>query len=142
MNVGYDLSPSVVPDVEVKGENAHYLLLVQGSDNTECGTCSVRMLYTYNQFNGAAAMATVSGLLSGNSSRSPGTLCFSELLLVSFCLRCMCSGVILIYDTACTLDLMFSPSGEKHSIQLRFNTVEVKGYLVDNYPPKLQFLLH
>ncbi|XP_026148717.1 mdm2-binding protein isoform X2 [Mastacembelus armatus] len=60
-------------DVEVKGESAHYFLLVQGSDDVGCGSCRVRMLYSDNQINGAAAMATVSGLLREKSSQSlPG----------------------------------------------------------------------
>ncbi|XP_036931581.1 mdm2-binding protein isoform X1 [Acanthopagrus latus] len=61
-----------VPDVEVKGENAHYFLLVQGSDDVRCGACRVRMLHSDNQINGAAAMATVSGLLREKSLSSSG----------------------------------------------------------------------
>ncbi|KAI3360854.1 hypothetical protein L3Q82_013074 [Scortum barcoo] len=61
-----------VPDVEVKGEGAHYFLLVQGSDDVECGTCRVRMVHSDSQINGAAAMATVSGLLRGRSLSSSG----------------------------------------------------------------------
>uniref|UniRef100_A0A4W6C3M4 MDM2 binding protein n=1 Tax=Lates calcarifer TaxID=8187 RepID=A0A4W6C3M4_LATCA len=56
-----------VPDVEVKGESAHYFLLVQGSDDVGCGACRVRMLHSDSQINGAAAMATVSGLLREKS---------------------------------------------------------------------------
>ncbi|CAB1456555.1 unnamed protein product [Pleuronectes platessa] len=56
-----------VPDVEVKGESAHYLLLVQGSDDAGCATCRVRMLHSDSQINGAAAMATVAGLLGEKS---------------------------------------------------------------------------
>ncbi|KAF0045223.1 hypothetical protein F2P81_001752 [Scophthalmus maximus] len=52
-----------VPDVEVKGEIAHYFLLVQGSDDAGRGACRVRMLHSDSQINGAAAMATISGLL-------------------------------------------------------------------------------
>ncbi|XP_037640630.1 mdm2-binding protein [Sebastes umbrosus] len=59
-------------DVEVKGESAHYLLLVQGSDDTGFGGCRVRMLHSDSQINGAAAMATVSGLLREKSLSSSG----------------------------------------------------------------------
>uniref|UniRef100_UPI0037E8F905 mdm2-binding protein n=1 Tax=Semicossyphus pulcher TaxID=241346 RepID=UPI0037E8F905 len=61
-----------VPDVEVKGESAHYFLLVQGSDDGDCGSCRVRMLHSDSQINGAAAMATVSGLLREKSLSSSG----------------------------------------------------------------------
>ncbi|XP_041798736.1 mdm2-binding protein isoform X2 [Chelmon rostratus] len=60
-----------VPDVEVKGESAHYFLLVQGSEDVGCGTCKVRMLHSDNQINGAAAMATISGLLREKSLSLP-----------------------------------------------------------------------
>ncbi|XP_041842741.1 mdm2-binding protein [Melanotaenia boesemani] len=53
----------LAPDVEVKGESALYLLLVQGSDNVSSGACRVRMLHSESQINGAAAMATISNLL-------------------------------------------------------------------------------
>ncbi|KAM8870363.1 mdm2-binding protein [Spinachia spinachia] len=56
-----------VPDVEVKGESAHYLLLVQGSDDVGSQACMVRMLHSESQINGAAAMATASGLLREKS---------------------------------------------------------------------------
>ncbi|XP_074539642.1 mdm2-binding protein [Halichoeres trimaculatus] len=56
-----------VPDVEVKGESAHYFLLVQGSDDIESGACRVRMLHSDSQINGAAAMATISRLLREKS---------------------------------------------------------------------------
>ncbi|XP_074510299.1 mdm2-binding protein [Sebastes fasciatus] len=59
-------------DVEVKGESAHYLLLVQGSDDAGFGGCRVRMLHSDSQINGAAAMATVSGLLREKSLSSSG----------------------------------------------------------------------
>ncbi|XP_029307426.1 LOW QUALITY PROTEIN: mdm2-binding protein [Cottoperca gobio] len=61
-----------VPDVEVKGESAHYLLLVQGSDDVGFGGCRVTMLHSDGQINGAAAMATVSGLLREKSLSSSG----------------------------------------------------------------------
>uniref|UniRef100_A0A3Q0S0Z3 MDM2 binding protein n=1 Tax=Amphilophus citrinellus TaxID=61819 RepID=A0A3Q0S0Z3_AMPCI len=63
-----------VPDVEVKGESAAYFLLVQGSDNVECEACRIRMLHSDSQFNGAAAMATVSALLREKPPSSSGTL--------------------------------------------------------------------
>ncbi|KAM6909781.1 mdm2-binding protein [Xenentodon cancila] len=53
----------LVPDVEVKGESAVYLLLVQGSDDDESGACRVQMMHSTSQINGAAAMATISSLL-------------------------------------------------------------------------------
>ncbi|XP_034729297.1 mdm2-binding protein [Etheostoma cragini] len=56
-----------MPDVEVKGESAHYLLLVQGSDSIGLGGCRVRMLHSDSQINGGAAMATISGLLREKS---------------------------------------------------------------------------
>ncbi|XP_061531182.1 mdm2-binding protein isoform X2 [Phycodurus eques] len=61
-----------LPDVEVKGESAHYFLLVQGSDKTENGVCTVRLLHSDSQINGVPAMATVSGqkLLSSSGTRS------------------------------------------------------------------------
>ncbi|XP_034083674.1 mdm2-binding protein isoform X1 [Gymnodraco acuticeps] len=57
-----------VPDVELRGESAHYLLLVQGSDNAGSGGCSARVVHSDGQINGAAAMATVSGFLREKSS--------------------------------------------------------------------------
>lgn len=68
---------SIVPEVEVKGESAHYFLLVQGSDNIGSGACRVRMLHSDSQINGAAAMATVFGLLREKSLSSSGILCYS-----------------------------------------------------------------
>ncbi|XP_040899340.1 mdm2-binding protein [Toxotes jaculatrix] len=62
----------LVPDVEVKGESAHYFLLVQGSDDVGCGACRARMLHSESQINGAAAMATVSRLLREKSLSSSG----------------------------------------------------------------------
>nr|XP_046255779.1 mdm2-binding protein [Scatophagus argus] len=61
-----------MPDVEVKGESAHYFLLVQGSEDGQPGACRVRMLHSDSQINGAAAMATVSGLLREKSLSSSG----------------------------------------------------------------------
>ncbi|XP_077431913.1 mdm2-binding protein isoform X2 [Vanacampus margaritifer] len=62
-----------IPDVEVKGESAHYFLLVQGSDNTEYGVCTVRVLHSDSQINGAPAMATFLGLPGQNLLSSGGT---------------------------------------------------------------------
>ncbi|CDR00665.1 unnamed protein product, partial [Oncorhynchus mykiss] len=58
-----------VPYVEVKGESGHYFLLVQGSEG---GGCKARLIHSANQINGAAAMATVNGLLKVNSVSSSG----------------------------------------------------------------------
>ncbi|XP_061772132.1 mdm2-binding protein isoform X2 [Nerophis ophidion] len=62
------------PDVDVKGEHAHYFLLVQGSDNMEDGVCTVRVLHSDSQINGAAAMATVSGMLGQKLLSASGGL--------------------------------------------------------------------
>ncbi|XP_022067401.2 mdm2-binding protein isoform X1 [Acanthochromis polyacanthus] len=62
----------LAPDVEVKGESCVYFLLVQGSDGVGSGACRVRMLHSDSQINGAAAMATVSGLLREKSLSSSG----------------------------------------------------------------------
>ncbi|XP_031667764.1 mdm2-binding protein isoform X3 [Oncorhynchus kisutch] len=59
-----------VPYVEVKGESGHYFLLVQGSEG---GGCKARMIHSANQINGAAAMATINGLLKENSVSSSGS---------------------------------------------------------------------
>ncbi|KAJ8353813.1 hypothetical protein SKAU_G00213800 [Synaphobranchus kaupii] len=58
-----------VPDVEVKGESGHYFLLVQGA---ETGGCTARMIHSANQVNGAAALATVNGILR-EKTQSSGT---------------------------------------------------------------------
>nr|XP_046194872.1 mdm2-binding protein-like isoform X1 [Oncorhynchus gorbuscha] len=58
-----------VPYVEVKGESGHHFLLVQGSEG---GGCKARMIHSANRINGAAAMATVNGLLKENSVSSSG----------------------------------------------------------------------
>lgn len=63
-----------MPDVEVKGESAAYFLLVQGSDSVEHEACRIRILHSDSQFNGAAAMATVSALLREKPPSSSGTL--------------------------------------------------------------------
>ncbi|XP_008295644.1 mdm2-binding protein [Stegastes partitus] len=62
----------LAPDVEVKGESSVYFLLVQGSDDVGSGACRVRMLHSDTQINGAAAMATVSGLLREKPLSPPG----------------------------------------------------------------------
>ncbi|XP_028984240.1 mdm2-binding protein [Betta splendens] len=59
-----------MPEVEVKGESAHYFLLVQGADSVGRGACRVRMLHSDSQLNGAAAMATISSLLRESSLSS------------------------------------------------------------------------
>ncbi|XP_032374786.1 mdm2-binding protein [Etheostoma spectabile] len=74
-----------VPDVEVKGESAHYLLLVQGSDGIGLGGCRVRMLHSDSQINGGAAMATISGLLREKSLPSSGGV--SSILCPLPCLQ-------------------------------------------------------
>lgn len=82
------LSYPAVPDVEVKGESAHYFLLVQGSDDVRA--CRVRMLHSDSQINGAAAMATVSGLLREKSLSSSGII----LSGLSRCVRaCLCMSL-------------------------------------------------
>uniref|UniRef100_H3B7H1 MDM2 binding protein n=1 Tax=Latimeria chalumnae TaxID=7897 RepID=H3B7H1_LATCH len=45
-----------VPDVEIKGENCSYYLLVQG---TEYGGCKASLLHSANQINGAVALAVI-----------------------------------------------------------------------------------
>ncbi|XP_060906936.1 mdm2-binding protein isoform X1 [Labrus mixtus] len=75
-----------VPDVEVKGESAHYFLLVQGSDDIASGACRVTMLHSDIQINGAAAMATVSGLLR-EKSLSPSGGSQSNVLCPLPCLQ-------------------------------------------------------
>ncbi|XP_077383004.1 mdm2-binding protein [Festucalex cinctus] len=62
----------LIPDVEVKGESAHYFLLVQGSDKTEDGVCTVRLLHSDSQMNGVPAMATFSELPEQNLLSSSG----------------------------------------------------------------------
>ncbi|XP_060777716.1 mdm2-binding protein isoform X2 [Neoarius graeffei] len=58
------------PDVKVKGEKGHYLLLVQGA---EAGGCKARLIHSANQINGAVALATISGLVQEKVSLSSGT---------------------------------------------------------------------
>uniref|UniRef100_A0A8C6L4U7 MDM2 binding protein n=1 Tax=Nothobranchius furzeri TaxID=105023 RepID=A0A8C6L4U7_NOTFU len=73
----------LVPDVDVKGESAVYFLLVQGSDDAGSEACRVRMMHSYGQLNGAAAMATVSDLLSKKPLSSGIFVFISAVLLVS-----------------------------------------------------------
>ncbi|KAL4616972.1 mdm2-binding protein-like [Arapaima gigas] len=58
-----------VPEVDVKGESAQYLWLVQGNDSGSCTAC---MIHSASQINGAAAMATVNGLLKEKTFASSG----------------------------------------------------------------------
>ncbi|KAK3550563.1 hypothetical protein QTP70_000055 [Hemibagrus guttatus] len=58
------------PDVKMKGEKGHYLLLVQG---TETGGCRARLMHSANQINGAVAMATINSLVQEKVSLSSGT---------------------------------------------------------------------
>ncbi|XP_064194456.1 mdm2-binding protein isoform X1 [Anguilla rostrata] len=59
-----------VPDVEVKGESGHYFLLVQGA---ETGGCTAQMIHSANQVNGAAALATVNGIIREKTQSLSGT---------------------------------------------------------------------
>ncbi|MGH0163032.1 UNVERIFIED_CONTAM: hypothetical protein FKN15_058187 [Acipenser sinensis] len=49
------------PDIEMKGENCNYFLLVQGKEN---GGCKARLIHSATQINGAAALVTINGLLN------------------------------------------------------------------------------
>ncbi|XP_077577074.1 mdm2-binding protein isoform X2 [Stigmatopora nigra] len=60
-----------IPDIGVKGESANYFLLVQGTDNTEDGVCSVRLLHSDSQING---VATISGLFEQKLLSSSGCI--------------------------------------------------------------------
>lgn len=96
-----------MPDVEVKGESAHYFLLVQGSDDVRCGACRVTMLHSDDQINGAAAMATVSGLLREKSLSSSGILC-----CVYVC--CVCMFVSVLFSVTVSVLVKFGkPKSEK-----------------------------
>uniref|UniRef100_A0A7N6AY75 MDM2 binding protein n=1 Tax=Anabas testudineus TaxID=64144 RepID=A0A7N6AY75_ANATE len=77
----------LIPDIEVKGESAHYFLLVQGSDSDGCGACRARMLHSDSQINGAAAMATVSGLLREKSLSLSGIVSVGDILRPLPCLQ-------------------------------------------------------
>ncbi|TRZ01734.1 hypothetical protein DNTS_032284 [Danionella cerebrum] len=72
-----------VPDVEVKGERGCYLFLIQGA---ESGSCTARMINTANQINGAAALATLNGVLRQKVTSSPGS-CTADWLRLLPCLR-------------------------------------------------------
>lgn len=96
-----------MPDVEVKGESAHYLLLVQGSHDVGSEACMVRMLHSGSQINGAAAMATISGLLRETSQSSSGILsCYVRRGLCLF----LCATVDCVTLIAKTLDSIHHPS--------------------------------
>ncbi|XP_061076173.1 mdm2-binding protein isoform X2 [Conger conger] len=56
-----------VPDTDVKGESGHYFLLVQ---RAETGGCTARLIHSANQLNGAAALATVNGILREKTQSS------------------------------------------------------------------------
>ncbi|KAG7335880.1 hypothetical protein KOW79_000573 [Hemibagrus wyckioides] len=58
------------PDVKMKGEKGHYLLLVQGA---ETGGCRARLIHSANQINGAVALATIKSLVQEKVSLSSGT---------------------------------------------------------------------
>lgn len=64
-------TPLSAPDVKVKGEKGHYLLLVQGA---ETGGCRARLIHSANQINGAVALATISSLVQENVSLSSGKI--------------------------------------------------------------------
>lgn len=100
------LSHPVVPDVEVKGESAHYFLLVQGSDDIQ--TCQVRMLHSDSQINGAAAMATVSGLLREKSLPSSGILFCQLHRGVCFCACLSVCGAATVNVLRCHFDFLLN----------------------------------
>ncbi|KPP78681.1 mdm2-binding protein-like [Scleropages formosus] len=58
-----------VPEADVKGETAQYLWLVQGNDS---GSCTAWMIHSASQINGAAAMASINGLLKEKALASSG----------------------------------------------------------------------
>ncbi|KAF7708434.1 mdm2-binding protein isoform X1 [Silurus meridionalis] len=58
------------PDVKVKGEKGHYLLLVQGS---ETGGCKARLIHSASQINGAVTLKRISRLVQDKGSLSSGT---------------------------------------------------------------------
>jgi len=91
----------VAPDVEVKGESAVYFLLVQGSDDVESRACTVRMIHSVSQINGAATMATISSLLSGKSPSS-GIFC------VHYC-HCKGFDVAFIHKTVAAVKMFSKP---------------------------------
>ncbi|XP_049336176.1 mdm2-binding protein isoform X2 [Astyanax mexicanus] len=59
-----------VPEVELKGEKGHYLLLVQG---VESGGCKARLMHSANQINGTVALGTINGLIRETLLSSSGT---------------------------------------------------------------------
>ncbi|XP_063042112.1 mdm2-binding protein isoform X2 [Engraulis encrasicolus] len=56
-----------VPEVEVKGETAHYFLLVQGAAE---GGCRARMILSANQINGSIALEMANTLMCRNHAES------------------------------------------------------------------------
>lgn len=82
-----------MPDVEVKGENAHFFLLVQGSQDAAGGACRVRLLHADGQINGAATMATVSNLLRVKAPASGTLFCSQQgahVIYLLYLLVCVC----------------------------------------------------
>lgn len=71
MNIWLIKSALSAPDVKVKGEKGHYLLLVQGA---ETGGCKARLIHSANQVNGAVALATIKSLVQEKVSISSGTI--------------------------------------------------------------------
>ncbi|KAI4871608.1 hypothetical protein NFI96_018584 [Prochilodus magdalenae] len=72
------------PDVELKGEKGHYLLLVQGA---ESGGCKARLIHSANQINGAVALATHNSLIREKDASPAGTTRISDWLRSLPCLR-------------------------------------------------------
>uniref|UniRef100_W5LGW1 MDM2 binding protein n=1 Tax=Astyanax mexicanus TaxID=7994 RepID=W5LGW1_ASTMX len=58
-----------VPEVELKGEKGHYLLLVQG---VESGGCKARLMHSANQINGTVALGMINGLIRETLLSSSG----------------------------------------------------------------------
>ncbi|KAF5901089.1 mdm2-binding protein isoform X1, partial [Clarias magur] len=58
------------PDVKVKGEKGHYLVLVQGA---ESGGCKARLIHSSDQINGAVALGTIDGLVQEKVPLSSGS---------------------------------------------------------------------
>lgn len=62
-------TPLSAPDVKVKGEKGHYLLLVQG---VESGGCKARLIHSADQINGAVALTMIKSLVQGKDPLSSG----------------------------------------------------------------------
>nr|XP_014343028.1 PREDICTED: mdm2-binding protein [Latimeria chalumnae] len=73
-----------VPDVEIKGENCSYYLLVQG---TEYGGCKASLLHSANQINGAVALAVINERLKENKSELEAGLDVAAVLRSMVCLH-------------------------------------------------------